>query len=346
MAYYVPECHSGLVTGVWGVTAHGPARRTWRVAAALLGGTLLLPAPPARRVQAHPETAAAPGPRPGVPGGTPCGSGAVLALRRPPVAGEDVRALQRLLADLGYDPGPADAVFGPRTAAAVRRFQEDHRLADDGAAGPQTRAALTGALAPPPRAPYDTTVPGALEVVIDLSRFRLTVLVNGYPYRSYPVGIGTGRTPSPVGEWRVIHKSKNWGGGFGTRWLGLNVPWGIYGIHGTNQPGSIGRRASHGCIRMHNRHVEELYEIVPRGTRVVIFGQPALSRRTLVQGHTGADVVEVQMRLKELGFYTGPIDGRYGPGTAAAVRALQKARGLRPTGIVRWETYEALGLTN
>ena len=47
----------------------------------------------------------------------------------------------------------------------------------------------------------------------------------------------------------------NWGGGFGTRWLGLNVPWGIYGIHGTNQPWSIGTQASAGCIRMFNRHV-------------------------------------------------------------------------------------------
>ncbi|BDG62293.1 L,D-transpeptidase family protein [Caldinitratiruptor microaerophilus] len=331
------------------MTARVPGRWVRRLASALLAGALLVPVGPSGSTKAHEEaatTSPAAGPRPAGPAGIPCGAGALLALRDPPATGEGVQALQHVLGDLGYDPGPADGIFGPRTAAAVRRLQEDHHLVADGAAGPRTWSALTEALRVLPRAPYDTPVPGTLEVAIDLSRFRLTVLVNGYPYRSYPVGIGTGRTPSPVGEWRVIHKAKNWGGGFGTRWLGLDVPWGIYGIHGTNQPGSIGRRASHGCIRMLNRHVEELYEIVPRGTRVVIFGQPVLSRRTLVQGHTGADVVEVQMRLRELGFYTGPIDGRFGPGTAAAVRALQKARGLKPTGIVRWETYKALGLTN
>ncbi len=53
--------------------------------------------------------------------------------------------------------------------------------------------------------------------------------------------------------------------------MGLNVPWGgKYGIHGTNQPGSIGFNASGGCIRMRNQDVEELYSLVESGTMVNI----------------------------------------------------------------------------
>jgi lipoprotein-anchoring transpeptidase ErfK/SrfK len=46
-----------------------------------------------------------------------------------------------------------------------------------------------------------------------------------------------------------------------------------YGIHGTNAPGSIGRNASHGCIRMRNRDVEELFEMVAAGDAVELLGE-------------------------------------------------------------------------
>ncbi len=57
----------------------------------------------------------------------------------------------------------------------------------------------------------------------------------------------------------------------GYRWLGL---YGNYGIHGTNAPWSIGRSVSHGCIRMYEEDVEELFESVPMGTPVeIIYGR-------------------------------------------------------------------------
>jgi peptidoglycan hydrolase-like protein with peptidoglycan-binding domain len=59
-----------------------------------------------------------------------------------------VAYLQQLLIDAGYDPGPVDGIFGPRTDAAVREFQRDRGLEADGVVGPLTWAALTGA--PPP----------------------------------------------------------------------------------------------------------------------------------------------------------------------------------------------------
>lgn len=53
-------------------------------------------------------------------------------------------------------------------------------------------------------------------------------------------------------------------------WMGLNVPWGQFGIHGTLDPYSVGWSSSHGCIRMNNNEVVELYKIVPIGTKVTI----------------------------------------------------------------------------
>ena len=91
-------------------------------------------------------------------------------------------------------------------------------------------------------------------------------------FKVYPCAVGKSSTKSPVGEWRIIQKGTNWGGGFGTRWLGLNVPWGIYGIHGTNNPRSIGTAASAGCVRMQNRDVEEIYPWISVGTGFLLSG--------------------------------------------------------------------------
>lgn len=182
-------------------------------------------------------------------------------------------------------------------------------------------------------------------IFVDLRRNRLTLVLDGLAYKSWRISPGDKQTPTPQGAFRVTGKSRNWGGGFGTRWIGLNVPWGQYGIHGTDQPALIGRPVSHGCVRMRNRDVEELYNIVSVGTSVLIYGYPR-PERTLVEGHTGVDVAAVQARLKELGYYHGSVDGRFGPGTRLALLRFQKERGLRPTGSVGGDEYKALGIAS
>jgi peptidoglycan hydrolase-like protein with peptidoglycan-binding domain len=62
---------------------------------------------------------------------------------RQPMAGSDVRELQRQLAAAGYDPGPIDGEFGPKTEAAVRAYQRAHGLKADGIVGPLTRGMLS-----------------------------------------------------------------------------------------------------------------------------------------------------------------------------------------------------------
>lgn len=118
---------------------------------------------------------------------------------------------------------------------------------------------------------------------------RLSLYEDGRLIRQYPVA--TGRSPqiTPEGTFSVVFKTTfpGWtnpttgefiaGGSarnpLGTRWLGLGVGstrGRAYGIHGTNRPDSIGRHITLGCVRMQNRHVEELYNLVPIGTLVTI----------------------------------------------------------------------------
>ena len=68
---------------------------------------------------------------------------------------------------------------------------------------------------------------------------------------------------------KVVPPGKN--NPVGSRWIGLSEKG--YGIHGTNAPGSIGRNVSHGCIRMRNRDVEQLFELVKVGDVVELHGE-------------------------------------------------------------------------
>lgn len=54
------------------------------------------------------------------------------------IVGQDVMRLQLILQSLGYDPGPIDGIFGPRTKNAVMRLQRDNGITVDGIVGPET----------------------------------------------------------------------------------------------------------------------------------------------------------------------------------------------------------------
>lgn len=188
-----------------------------------------------------------------------------------------------------------------------------------------------------------------LSIVIDIDRKLLYVidLDENEIIKEYVVATGKTETPSPIGTFKIVEKAR-WGGGFGSRWMGLNVPWGKYGIHGTNRPGSIGYGASHGCIRMRNEDVEELYSMVKIGTTVTLisgnYGPFAYSPRVLRPGDRGADVQEVQKRLKQKGYYEGSIDGVYGDGTKHALLKFLKDNNLPITDKIGPEIYEKLGI--
>lgn len=118
------------------------------------------------------------------------------------------------------------------------------------------------------------------EILINLPAFTLYLYEAGRLIRQYPIAVGRMVTPSSFGEYRIINRVVNptWypegrdpvppgpANPVGSRWLGINLDG--YGIHGTNDPGSIGKAVSKGCIRMRNEDVEELTELVRIGTPV------------------------------------------------------------------------------
>ncbi|WP_135556761.1 L,D-transpeptidase [Paenibacillus cymbidii] len=105
-------------------------------------------------------------------------------------------------------------------------------------------------------------------IIVDLSDRRLHLLSGNRVVNTYPVGIGTMLTQTPAGDYTIVNKQPHPGGPFGAFWMGLSKPH--YGIHGTNDPSSIGKFVSHGCIRMYNSDVVSLSKLVPIGTEVTI----------------------------------------------------------------------------
>jgi len=191
-------------------------------------------------------------------------------------------------------------------------------------------------------------VPQGEWILISIHQKSLTLYRGTKVQKRYVIATGTKDTPTPIGTFVINHRFAGELGGFGTRFLGLNVPWGQFGIHGTNKPQSIGSNASHGCIRMYVQDSEDLYARVPNGAKVVIEGGPyGLLDNRLVELHPGdrsSHVAALQGRLRALGYYYGNPDGIYGAGTVQAVRAARKALGLAASDSADSAFYQAIGL--
>jgi lipoprotein-anchoring transpeptidase ErfK/SrfK len=115
--------------------------------------------------------------------------------------------------------------------------------------------------------------PNRRVVLVSIPDRKLAVLEGDEVLATFPVAVGAAVSPSPTGEFQIVsrvshptyyHPGKVIPSGkdnpLGTRWIGLNQKG--YGIHGTNAPHSIGHAASHGCIRMRNRDVEQLFTLL------------------------------------------------------------------------------------
>jgi L,D-transpeptidase ErfK/SrfK len=117
-----------------------------------------------------------------------------------------------------------------------------------------------------PGLPEPNTIPYSIQ--ISIGKRRLTLYRNGKLEKIYPIAVGKMLTSTPKGDYVIVNRQMNPGGPFGVLWLSLSKQG--YGIHGTNDPSSIGKAVSHGCVRMHNRDVLQLAGLVPNGTRVSI----------------------------------------------------------------------------
>lgn len=254
--------------------------------------------------------------------------------------GPDVSALQKRLQELGYGPGNIDGTFDSITDKALKSFQSFYGIKADGITGPETwtRLNISPVLKTAIKIHYEKNSLPSICIDVDKKILRFT---SESFNKSYPVAVGKPETPTPVGNWTIVQKALNPGGAFGARWMRLSIPWGGYGIHGTNRPSSIGTAASHGCVRMYNADVIEVYDKTPVGTPVNIIGE-VYTGHLLKTGCQGKEVREVQKRLKGLSYYQASIDGYYGSKTEAAVIKFQKDHGLLADGIYGPLTAQAL----
>lgn len=225
--------------------------------------------------------------------------------------GSDVLQLQKALLELGFNPNGTDGKFGRGTETAVKAYQAARGLEVDGKAGTLTLTMLygetsgeSGTITTPV-----TTNPNTLKYGDSGSRVTelQTALVKlGYNTNGVDGRFGAGTQRA------VISFQKDNGleadGLAGTKTLEL-----LYAK--ANGSGSSSGSSS--------------------GTSTGL-------TRTLRRGYTGDDVIAVQERLKELGYYTGSIDGVYGSGSIAAATAFQKNNGLKVDGLTGQSTYAAL----
>lgn len=184
--------------------------------------------------------------------------------------GRDVKTLQDALIRKQLLTGEPSGTFDEATATAVMAFKQARGLPATPVVDAETIHKMLGAIR------------------IDLSERKLYLYDEGRLVQTYPVAVGQPRYPTPTGSYAIISKVYHptwspppspWASGLepvppgpgnplGTRWMGLSAPH--VGIHGTYASGSIGTAASHGCVRMYIRDVEELFELVFVGTPVEI----------------------------------------------------------------------------
>jgi len=138
------------------------------------------------------------------------------------------------------------------------------------------------------------------KVVVSVPHRKLALIEDGKVKKVFPVAVGATLTPSPTGSFEVktlvvkptyYHPGKVIPAGadnpLGTRWIGLSTKG--YGIHGTNVESSIGKAASHGCIRMHRKDLEELFTAMQVGDHVEIRAEADQETAAMFGDPAGAD---------------------------------------------------------
>jgi lipoprotein-anchoring transpeptidase ErfK/SrfK len=122
------------------------------------------------------------------------------------------------------------------------------------------------------------------QILVSVPDRMLAVIEASKVIRTFPVSVGASVSPSPTGELQIVGRLANptyyhpgvvipagADNPIGPRWIGLSQKG--FGIHGTNHPESIGHAASHGCIRLRNRDIKQLFEMVRVGDVVEIRGE-------------------------------------------------------------------------
>ncbi len=321
--------------------------------------------------------------------------------------GDLVTQVQQRLTDLGYYTGPISGKFLGNTRNAVKAFQKQNALDADGIVGEKTWNALFNDL--DVRLPEDepkpqpTPEPPAFAITVDVTNQVTTVYArdeNGdftVIVRQMLCSTGTKSNPSDVGDW-VLSGRKARGcyfpewGGHAQYWTKINSSIAFHSVIYSNPRDSmslkvssynnLGKRASHGCIRLTVADAKWIYNNCGAGTVVTITedlpadpelraalklpalnkknmlpyvtpqptaepeyvsgAQPPLPLTKLKKNSSSEAVYWLQCKLTELGYYHGKCSGTYLGGTVNAVKAFQKAHGLSQTGTADVKTLELI----
>lgn len=319
--------------------------------------------------------------------------------------GKSVKLLQQRLTDLGFYTGPISGNYMNQTQAAIKRFQEYNGLEADGVTGEKTWDALFNADevvpagATPRPTPVPTPVPYALTVDVNNQVVKVYGLDDNNQHtrlvRQMICSTGTKNNPSDVGDWTLSGRTARWcyfpkWGSHAQYWTKINSSIAFHSVIynsvdtmdlSVKSYNALGKRASHGCIRLLVSDAKWIYANVGKGTVVTItedlpsdpeltqaLQPPALNRsnmlpvetpqptaapvldgteayafsRTLSKGSEGEDVFWLQTALKRLGYYEGSVTGGYYSGTQEAVKAFQQANGLKADGAAGRQTWAAL----
>lgn len=248
--------------------------------------------------------------------------------------GTEVKELQKALLSLGFDPNGTDGKFGSGTKAAVKAYQKSRGLTADGKAGNITLSLLysevdgsanTGSSSGSVGSGEATsTNPNTLKY--GSSGSRVTELQNNLKKLGYSVGTVDGKFGAATKRAVIAFQSAHGltpDGLAGAQTLALITAKAQAMENSTSSSGSSSSGNASSGSTSPNSSTSGL-------------------TRTLRRGYTGSDVTKVQNRLKELGYYTGTVDGVYGLGSMAAVKAFQEKHGLTADGLAGTKTFEKL----
>jgi len=148
-------------------------------------------------------------------------------------------------------------------------------------------------------------------LLVNIPARKIALVEDGKVLKVYSVAVGKKSTPSPSGTFHIAshvvnptysHDGKVVGPGpanpVGTRWMSLGYKG--YGLHGTNHPESVGHAASHGCIRMRNQDVEELFSLVHVGDEVDLILEPSAEQASLFNAAAPEQIVAKQVMPEQM----------------------------------------------
>ncbi len=267
------------------------------------------------------------------PSPSPVAETAPVRVIRPGASGEDVRSVQNRLKLYGYYSGSLDGVYGSESVAAVRAFQQRNGLNVDGKVGTNTSELLysDNAIATDASASA-TATPAPSYGVVPTRTLRNGSTgddVKSVQTRLKALGYYAGTVDGNYGSTTVVAVAS----------FQLRNNLDADGVAGTR---TFAKLYSGSAVAAANT-ATATPAVTAAPTTTTSSNRPT---RQLSTGCTGTDVATVQQRLKDLGYLTDKVDGKYGANTSAAMLAFQQRNGLTANGIGDTSTYDVLFSVN